>query len=706
VAAFSLVLSTALAVGIQSPTSPPVTFSRDVAPILFAHCAACHRPGGGAPFALLSYAEVRSRARLIAQATRARTMPPWKPEPGFGSFVGERRLSDADVDIIQKWIASGSPEGDPRELPPMPAAAATWQMGMPDLIVGMPEAYELKAAGADVFRTFVVPIPVTATRYVRGIEVRPGSAAAVHHASVKIDSTQSSRELDAEEPGPGYDGGGGRTARFPDGHFFAWTPGQAPYLLPDGTAWRLDPSTDLVLELHMTPTGRSEPVRTEIGFFFTDAPPNRIPFMLRLGSQTIDIAPGRNDYVVSDSFVLPVPVQVTGIQPHAHYLARQMKALARLPDGSLRWLLSIKDWDFRWQEVYRYSEPIELPAGTTVEMEFTYDNSAANVRNPNRPPARVTFGQDSRSEMGNLWVQVFPRDATAHARLQAAFTPQMIRSDIDGYEKAVSLRPDDARLRSDLAFLYFGVGRLADARAGLMEALRLTPHLASAHYALATVLLAEKRVAEAEQHLREALRLKPEFAAAHVNLGTVYQDRGQLDAAAAEYGAALKIEPSNAEAHYNLGRVRAAEGQPEAAVLEYRLALSGRPGDPDVLAGLASALATTGAAEEAVTHYRRALAIKPDLPGALIDLAWILATSDVAALRAPDEAIRLAEHAAELTDRLNAIVLDTLAVAYFAADRGDDAVETAKRALDIAVRAGDEELAARIRAHAGMFTAR
>jgi tetratricopeptide (TPR) repeat protein len=140
--------------------------------------------------------------------------------------------------------------------------------------------------------------------------------------------------------------------------------------------------------------------------------------------------------------------------------------------------------------------------------------------------------------------------------------------------------------------------------------------------------------------------------------------------------------------------------------LEYRLALSGRPGDPDVLAGLASALATTGAAEEAVTHYRRALAIKPDLPGALIDLAWILATSDVAALRAPDEAIRLAEHAAELTDRLNAIVLDTLAVAYFAADRGDDAVETAKRALDIAVRAGDEELAARIRAHAGMFTAR
>jgi tetratricopeptide (TPR) repeat protein len=347
-----------------------------------------------------------------------------------------------------------------------------------------------------------------------------------------------------------------------------------------------------------------------------------------------------------------------------------------------------------------------LPAGTTIEMEFTYDNSAANVRNPHRPPARVTFGQDSRPEMGNLWVQVFPRDASARARLQAAFTPQMIRSDIDGYEHAVSLRPGDGRLRTDLAFLYFGVGRFADARVQLTEVQRLTPHLASANYALATVLLAEGRFVEAEQHLREALRLRPEFAAAHVNLGTVHQARGQLDAAAVEYRAAVKLDPSNSEARYNLGRVRAAQGRPDAAVSEYRLALSGRPDDPDVLAGLASALTTTGAAEEAVTHYRRALAIKPDLPGVLIDLAWILATSEVAALRALHEAIRLAEQAAELTERLNAIVLDTLAVAYFAANRRDDAVETAQRALDIAVRAGDEELAARIRDHAGRFSLR
>ena len=633
-------------------------------------------------------------------------MPPWKPEPGFGSFIGERRLSDADLDIIEKWVADGSPEGDSRELPPEPPAAPAWQLGIPDLIVAMPEAYELKASGADVFRTFVVPIPVTAARYVRGIEVRPGSAAAVHHASVKIDSTPSSRELDADEPGPGYDGGGGRTAKFPDGHFFAWTPGQAAYLLPDGTAWRLDASTDLVLELHMTPTGKTEAVRAEIGFVFTDIPPSRLPFMLRLGSQTIDIPTGKKDYVVSDSFVLPVPVKVTGVQPHAHYLARQMKAIARLPDGNLRWLLYIKDWDLRWQEVYRYSEPIELPAGTTIEMQFTYDNSAANVRNPHRPPARVTFGQDSRSEMGNLWVQVFPRDSKALARLQAAFTPQMIRSDIEGYEKAVAIRPGDARLRSDLGFLYFGVGRLADARARLTEALRLTPNSASAHYALATVLLAEKRLPEAEQHLREAIGLRPDFPAAHVNLGAVHQTRGELDAAAAEYIAAVKIQPFNGEAHYNLGKVRAAQGIPDAAISEYRLALSVRPDDPAVLAGLASALATTGAADEAVVHYRRALAINPDLPGALIDLAWILATSDVPSLRAPDEAMHLAQRAAELTDRQNAVVLDTLAVAYFAAARRDDAVKTAQRALDIAVRAGDAELATRIRAHAGMFHVR
>ena len=242
----------------------------------------------------------------------------------------------------------------------------------------------------------------------RGVEFKVPRPAAVHHASLKIDRTRSSRQLDDEEPGPGYEGGGGRNARFPDGHFLSWTPGQSPQMLPAGMAWQLEPNTDLVLEMHMMPTGKIESIVPSVGFYFSDVPPTEPSYILRLGSQTIDIPQGEREYVVSDTAVLPVSADVFAIQPHAHYLAREMKVFARLPDGTTSWLLYIKDWDFKWQEVYRFKQRVALPAGTSLTMHYTYDNSAANVRNPNRPPRRVTFGQTTASEMGNLWVQLIP----------------------------------------------------------------------------------------------------------------------------------------------------------------------------------------------------------------------------------------------------------------------------------------------------------
>ena len=646
-----------------------VWFNRDIAPIVFAHCAPCHRPGEAAPFSLLTYDEVRRRAQLIAVMTRNRSMPPWKPEPGYGEFAGERRLSDRQVELIQQWVELGTPEGDANDLPPAPRWAGGWQLGKPDLVVSMPEPYLLRSDGPDVFRTFVIPIELPTGRYVRGLEVHPGVPRAVHHANVKIDRTRSSRRLDDDDPGPGFDGGGGRNAVFPDGHFLGWTPGQAPHLL-DVTAWRLEAGSDLVVETHMMPTGKPERVQVRVGLFFTDEPPVRVPYMMRLGRQSIDIPAGTRDYTVTDSYQLPVDVEVLSVQPHAHNLAREVKGFARLPDGTTTPLIYIRDWDFRWQDVYRFRRPIPLPRGTTLTMQYTYDNSADNIRNPNRPPKRVTFGQTTASEMGDLWLRLAAPTSSDRAALDLDYAPKMLQEDIAGDEKTLEVNPNDAARHSDLAFCYLAAGRAADAIVQFETAVRLEPGSAHAHYDLGTTLLSQKRLDEAAEHFDRALRLKPGFSEAYNNRGAVQALQGKTDEAIASYTEALRLNAANVEARDNLG---------------------------SALATRASMLARRDRIDEAIGHYRRALQLNADLPAALVDLAWILATSDRRGVRAPEEAVRLAEHAAQVTKQQDALVLDTLAVAYFSAGRLDRAISTAQAALELASTSGRDQLAADIR---------
>ena len=254
--------------------------------------------------------------------------------------------------MIQRWVDQGAVEGDRRDLPSLPRFTNGWQLGQPDLIVSPSETYTLPAEGTDVFRIFVIRLPVDAPRYVRGVEFRPGTRV-VHHANIRIDRTPTSRHLDERDPAPGYDGLMARTAEYPDGHFLGWTPGQIAPLVPKNLGWRLEPGTDLVVQLHMQPSGKPERVRPTIGIFFGGEPPVRTPAMLRLGSQGIDIPAGERNYTISDSYVLPVDVEVLAVQPHAHYRAREIKGVARLPDGTEKGLIHIKDWDFRWQHVYR-----------------------------------------------------------------------------------------------------------------------------------------------------------------------------------------------------------------------------------------------------------------------------------------------------------------------------------------------------------------
>ena len=549
------------------------TFTRDIAPIVFDACVSCHRTGGPGPFPLTTYDEVRRRATQIAEVTRSRFMPPWKVEPGVGHFVGQRQLDDTAITTIEQWAKGGAPEGDPKLLPALPTFADGWLLGKPDLVVKPDAAFSMPAQQTDAFRIFAIRLPVTKRTYVTGIEFHPGNARVVHHANIRVDRTPATRRLDEADPLPGYDGLMPRSAGYPDGHFLGWTPGQIAPLVPPDLAWTLEPGSDLVVQLHLQPSGAIEEVLPEIGLYFSDRTPVRAPTILRLGSQGIDIPAGESRYVIRDSYVLPVDVQLLAVQPHAHYRAKEIRGVAQLPDGSSRLVMHIKDWDFRWQHVYREETPIALPKGTRLSMEYTYDNSAANVRNPELPPARVFWGQRSRDEMGDLWFQLLASNDNDRARIGAEITAKMTGEDIVGYETMLKVNPNDAELHDDVALLYLGMGF----------------------------------VANAVRHFQSSATLKPESAAAHFNLGTALAQAGRFDDSVKAFREALARRPDYGLAHGNLGRVLLVKGEVGEALRHFQEAVRLDPSNPQNLLGLSEALAERGAYDLAIETIERAI---------------------------------------------------------------------------------------------------
>ena len=650
---------------------PRLTFTKDIAPIVWSRCATCHRPGEIGPFSLLTYDDVKRRATQVAEVTKRRVMPPWKPAPGRGVFQNERRLTDRELQLLQDWIAGGAAEGDASDLPPPPQwnARDGWQLGTPDLVVSMAEPYSVRPDGVDVFRTFVIPIPTSAPRYVRALEFRPGNARVVHHANLGVDRTRSSRQLDARDAEPGYAGGMERDARYPEGQLLGWTPGQAAHPVPDGTQWRLEPGSDLVVQLHLQPTGKPETLQASAAFYFTDAPPTRTPIGLRLGSETIDIPAGAPDYAISDSYTVPTDVEVLAIQPHAHNLARRMEATATLPDGSRRWLIAIDDWDFRWQDVYRYVAPIALPKGSTIAMRYVYDNSAGNPRNPHAPPARVVWGQNTADEMGDLWVQVIPASAADVAVLTADFRRKAHAEDLAAYTKLLQGDPANPLRHDAVAQLYLDAGQFDEAIAEFRRSLQLNADSAQTHYNLAYALSARGRRDEAMAELVAALRIDPEYAQAHNNLGALLQLSGRDDEALTHFQRAVALRPDNVEARANLAQFLSNRGQAAAAAEQFRAVLAQRGDHTQALAGL----------------------------------AWIQATSTDPRLRNPNEAVQRAERAVDLTTRRDVVALDALAAAYAAAGRYEDAARTARLGFQVAIRTGQPIVAAQFQQRIDLY---
>ena len=388
---------------VQANAAQHVTFTKDVAPILFENCATCHRPGEIGPFPLLSYADAKKRARLIVDVTEQRLMPPWKPEKGHGEFSDERRLTESQIATLKAWLADGTPEGNPRELPSVPKFKSGWQLGEPDIVLKMPEAFTIPAEGRDVYIHFVFPLNIEKEIHIRGVECRPGNRRVAHHAAGLLDASGKARKLDAQDSGMGYENFGS-PGFVPAGFTPGYVPGQTPRFFADGSAITVKKGTDFVLQMHYHPSGKEETDQTEIGLYLTKIPPTRHMLGVLLSSEEIDIPPGSDTFQVSDKYTLPVDFRANCVWAHMHLIGKEVNVWAELPDGTTRRLLKIGDWDFNWQDTYRYQEDVLLPKGTVLRAQWRFDNTDRNPRNPNHPPKRVQLGEGSTDEMTGIWL--------------------------------------------------------------------------------------------------------------------------------------------------------------------------------------------------------------------------------------------------------------------------------------------------------------
>ena len=488
------------------------------------------------------------------------------------------------------------------------------------------------------------PVPTAAARFVRGLQFRPRTRA-VHHANIRVDATSASRQLDASDPSPGYEGLIARSADFPDGHFLGWTPGQ---LAParTGESWPLPAGSDLVVQLHLRPTGAIEKIAPVIGLYFGDRGSAIAPLMIRLGRQDLDIPPGAAAHSVTDSFTLPVAASALAIQAHAHYRARSVEAWATLPDGSRRPLLRIDDWDVNWQDRYAYEQPLALPAGTRLTSTYLFDNSIGNPRNPDRPPLRSRWGWRTSDEMGDVWVQVRTTSESDRLRLRNEVTRKMLTEDAIGSEVLLQREPDHVHLRNDAAQIYLALGQPARALPHFEAARTLDRASAAAWFNEGTALDAMGRPDGAAARYQEALRLNPWYSPALNNSGVLLLKGGHIVDARSAFERAAAADASNADAYANLGLTIIAAGESDA--------------------GLA--------------RVERALALKPELLGGMTAHAILLAAHADATSRRAGAALALAERIVRVSTE-QAAALDALAVCQAALGDFDRAVRTAGTAL-------------------------
>ena len=382
------------------------TFSEDIAPIIYNNCTTCHRTGEIGPMPLTNYTEVSQWAQTIAYVTEIKYMPPWKPDRDYSTFVGEKGLNDEEIQLIKDWVDNGTPQGDPANEPPLPEFPDGSQLGTPDLVLGMTESYTVAGNNEDDYRVFVLPTSETQDRELAAIEFRPGNTKVVHHALIAFDETGAGAAMDAQTPEYGYFSYGDFGIGIPD-FSTGYTPGIQTIRYPQGIGEVLPAGADVLIQVHYAPTPTAESDQSSLNIFFKEAnDPIQRPIQLSLVLPNI-LPNSWNEFFLQPnqtksfhgSFPVNQDISLFSIYPHAHLLCRNWEVFAVTPTNDTINLIKIDDWDFNWQGAYTFDRMQKIPAGSTMNVLATYDNTINNPLNPNNPPAFVTWGESTTDEM-------------------------------------------------------------------------------------------------------------------------------------------------------------------------------------------------------------------------------------------------------------------------------------------------------------------
>jgi len=382
--------------------APKVTYAENVAPILNRSCVSCHRPGEVAPFSLIGYENARKWAATNAAVAESRKMPPWKATHGYGDFLDENRLTEEEIATLKAWNDVGAPRGNRRKEPKPPTFPnSSWSLGEPDMIVAPTKPFKLDAEGDDVYRNFVIRNDFKEAKWIQAMDVQPGNKKIVHHVILYLDRSDQAQKLaeksnDGQE---GYSNDGGGTGFIPSGSLGGWAPGLRARRSSEGIAFKLDPGTTMVMQVHYHKSGKPETDLTKIGLYFAKEPIKKELDLNWIFNFNVNIPPGDKNYHLRREFTYGYDATVYGAMPHMHLLGRKMKSWFVFPDGTTKPLIEINDWDFKWQLSYILKEPLKIPKGTKQIVEADYDNSPENPRNPNDPPKRVTWGEQTTDEM-------------------------------------------------------------------------------------------------------------------------------------------------------------------------------------------------------------------------------------------------------------------------------------------------------------------
>jgi mono/diheme cytochrome c family protein len=387
-----LAVVAAMAAASNKSDASSVTFTKDVAPIIYSRCAECHRPGEIAPMSLMTYQEARPWAKSIRERVVERSMPPWTADPRYGHWANDARLSQQDIDTIVAWVNAGAPKGDDRDLPPAPKFAEGWTIGKPDAVVEMQEEYTVPADGTVPYLYFSMPTGFTEDKWIQAMEIRPGNRSVVHHVIAYA------QDAGVRDTNPGGEGElrRGRT------HLGGITPNKTGIVYGPGTARLIKKGSNIVFQMHYTTNGEVTKDRTKIGFVFAKEPGKKMLITGNAIDTRFVIPAGAENHEVKASKTFNEDVLITSFMPHMHVRGKSFIYTAVYPDGRSEILLNVPKYDFNWQLTYIPSKPIALPKGTRLDCVAHFDNSEKNKFNPD-PTKAVRWGDQTWEEMMIGW---------------------------------------------------------------------------------------------------------------------------------------------------------------------------------------------------------------------------------------------------------------------------------------------------------------